>query len=875
MYPITDEMKTLFVQKQRQTAEISVELKDGSTVDDFKITEADIVLGSFSIDRYSATGENIEIGSAVASEIKFTLDNSKGKFDGVSLGGAKLFVRLGIKDWSDDEALMHYMDCGYFTVDENPKPLNYISVAALDNMMRFDRTVNWSNFSFPMSIEKIVSACCADCDVTLSSSVDFSALPNGTYIVQNKPTTTDITYRQLIQWVAEITGTCAFIDWNGRLRFKWSETTNVGLDTSNRYNSSVDESITITGVQITESETEFYLNGEEGVVFNIEGNELIQNNQTEVAANLGAVLNGFTYTPFECSCFPMPYLYPLDIISFTDIKGNTFNTMISAHVYTLNGTSSLKAVGESLQQKNYSVSNPFTKREALIIKNLKKEMETNMSRVEQETVEMNKVLANALGLYDTTVKHDDGSVTYYYHSKPTLEECSEGDLIFCLNAGGFGVCTTGWNDGDIVYTDGYNAVDGKAIFQYLVTKHLTADLITAGKLQSENGNTYFDLNKGVIYSQGTETPVEDGEEIATNVAQFSNGGLILTDELNGMLASITTRLFSLVIKEEGTQEQEDYIYTEPTNAEWDKILTEIFGITLDYDKTKYSTYWESLSGVAGTSLKLMYTTAYKTYDYAKWALVNKKGLHIKSTTDDGATTNESLFTGSKILLKKSNTEDGTVTAKARYTAEGISSSVPFFIEKLSRYKRKLTSEDNMDDIVEEGVYFYQTQSLPDNCYYSNAGVVEVIHADSDATRIIQRNTRYGVAGETAFRTKFDGKWNKWDGSHYIPGESISLEIYTSGYVTASGTAVFFVIPLSKGVADGTVVSVSSGSVGLVCRQNGKYTHGSASGSYVKPTYSAWLLDGQTIQIKATLSDTTNVTNNDTIGVQWDGTITFS
>ncbi len=565
MYPITEEMKALFDEKQRQTVNITVELKDGSTSDDFNITEADIVYGSLSVDRYCATGENVEIGSAVSAEIRFTLDNTEGKFNGISLGGAKLFVRLGIKDWRDTHSAMSYMNCGYFTVDENPKPLTHISVAALDNMMRFDRAVNWNNFLFPMSVEGIVSVCCADCDVTLSPSVVFAELPNGTYIVQNKPSTTDTTYRQLIQWVAEITGTCAFINWNGHLRFRWSESTPVEINSSNRYSSTTDESITITGIQITESEDKTYLYGEEGFVFNIEGNELIQNNQSDIVSNLGAVLCGFTYVPFECSCFPMPYLYPLDIVSFTDIKGNTFDTMVTAHVYTLNGTSSLKCAGESTQ-KNYSVSNPFTKREALIIKKLKERAETNMSRIEQETVDMNKALSNALGLYDTTVKHDDGSVTYYYHSKPTLEECAEGDVIFCLNAGGFGVCTTGWKEGEPVFDYGIDAKSGRAIWDYLTVTHkLSANLIEAGTLQSTNGKTRFDLDNAVFRS---ESNAEYNREFAVELRSGGQSFAVKDAEGNEIgTSSFSARGMSF---EQSAPMYEEEQYIAKQKAEWEE-----------------------------------------------------------------------------------------------------------------------------------------------------------------------------------------------------------------------------------------------------------------------------------------------------------------
>ncbi len=549
MYPITDEMKALFAEKQRQNISIDVQLKEGSEGEDFTVTEADIVSGSFSVDRYSATGENIEIGSATAAEVRFTLDNSDGRFDGVSLGGAKLFIRLGIKDTDDSEARMHYMDCGYFTVDENPKPLTKISVAALDNMMKFDKKVDWSKFTFPMSIDNIVSVCCTECGVTLSPSVDFESLPNGEYTVANKPESSDITYRQLIQWSAEITGTCAFADWNGHLRLSWCQKTDVHINSSNRYSSETDESITITGVQVVGDDNSAELFGEEGYVFNIEGNELIQTSVYDVATNLGLVLCGFTYVPFVCSCFPMPFLYPMDIISFTDIKGNTFDTVVTAHVYTLNGTSSLKAVGESEEQKNYSSSAPFTKRESMIIKKLKKEAKKNVSNLEQKTLSLNETLANALGLYSTEIKNEDGSTEYYYHSKEKLEDCKDGDVIFCFNAGGFGVCTSWDDNGNPVFENGVNVKTGEAIWRYLSAHTITASLIRAGRLESNDGSVFVDLDEGIF---GIKKKDDEGNDAYS--ATFAGEGA----SIESLQPVSTAKLYELSEKEQEALDSSGY-----------------------------------------------------------------------------------------------------------------------------------------------------------------------------------------------------------------------------------------------------------------------------------------------------------------------------
>ncbi len=627
MYPITDRMKELFAEKQRQTVSIDVQLREGSEGEDFTATDANIVSGSFSIDRYSATGENIEIGSAVAAEVRFTLDNSDGRFDRISLGGARLFIRLGIKDTEAPEKNMHYMDCGYFTVDENPKPLTKISVAALDNMMKFDKKVDWSKFTFPMTIANIVSVCCTECGVTLSASVDFGSLPNGEYTVANKPESSDITYRQLIQWSAEITGTCAFADWNGNLRLSWCQKTDVHINSSNRYSSETDESITVTGVQIVVDEENTELFGEEGYVINIEGNELIQTSTYDVAANLGTALCGFTYVPFECSCFPMPFLYPMDVISFTDIKGNTFDTVVTAHVYTLNGTSSLKSVGESAEQKNYSSSASFTKRESMIIKSLKKEAEKNVSNLEQKTLDLNGALANALGLYATEKKNEDGSVEFYYHSKPTLEECKDGDVIFCLNAGGFGVCTSWDDNGNPVFENGVNVKTGEAIWRYLSAHTITADLIRAGRLESIAGNAYFDL---------------DNEEI----------GLMFKNSESEITHSTEFSPFGIDMKADFVNSPEGATLTEKDEADIKKLL-------------------EKMGYKEGSLAYLL------LYAYMSGMLLSAKtyyGVNVEGKDENGDTY-KSHHCANRFVIEKTS-EDGSETTKTEFTSDGIESDSP-------------------------------------------------------------------------------------------------------------------------------------------------------------------------------------------------------
>ena len=77
--------------------------------------------------------------------------------------------------------------------------------------------------------------------------------------------------------------------------------------------------------------------------------------------------------------------------------------------------------------------------------------------------------------------------------------------------------------------------------------------------------------------------------------------------------------------------------------------------------------------------------------------------------------------------------------------------------------RKLTSSDNLDNITDNGIYWYGTESVPQNAPYQNASVVEVIGSSSATGEKFQRVTRYGVPGKSSWRPLGGGSngWLAW------------------------------------------------------------------------------------------------------------------
>lgn len=109
--------------------------------------------------------------------------------------------------------------------------------------------------------------------------------------------------------------------------------------------------------------------------------------------------------------------------------------------------------------------------------------------------------------------------------------------------------------------------------------------------------------------------------------------------------------------------------------------------------------------------------------------------------------------------------------------------------------------------------------------------------------------------------------------YYRAGDSIQLYYQGAGFATSGGKYVVFTIPINKPIDASNVVASSVS--GFIGRSNGKYTHGSASSTYVKPASYEAAINGNAVRVSMNFNNNANVTNNAAIGVTWSGKITFS
>lgn len=372
MVNVSQDIIKSFNEGNKQTALIEV-TAGGKT---FTITDADIIQGGLKIDRYCVTNSKIEVGSAVASELSLKLRNYDGKFNDISFEGAVLNVKIGIKlasvlegatlgkgvlgrmilgSASSDQDVA-YVPCGLFIVDTPPRKLSTISISALDYMVLFDHEVNASALSFPIHVDALIQKICSICNATLAT--DVSVLPNHYFSIGGLPDTNQkLTYRQLLQWCAQLTGTCAFMDGSGRLVLKWYEQTGVTITASERYASDMLENdITITGFTCDDGKGNTYLSGTADYTLDLSDCGFLTNAYDGVLKELQAARGGFAYRPYSATIKSAPYLFPLDMIRYKDKDGVVHDTIVTNVTLALNCNTAISGAGETITGSSYAQS---------------------------------------------------------------------------------------------------------------------------------------------------------------------------------------------------------------------------------------------------------------------------------------------------------------------------------------------------------------------------------------------------------------------------------------------------------------------------------------------------------------------------------------
>lgn len=485
---------------------VDIELKDEeSTV--LHLDSSKLWTNGISIEEAVSNDSTFDIGSTIINKATLSIVNIYDDYSDYDFSGAKVTIKVGLK-LSDDTVEM--VNKGIFYVDEAKYTSGIITLECLDSMSKFDRDYD-SNLQFPATLQQIVQDACTKCDVLYSAA----GFDGGDYVVQKKPDTSSLTYRQVLSYVGQIACQQFSIDHNDRLISRWYDIAKMNLLLNN--SSSVDESeyhqisslstskidmddVVITGVRVieysedSENPGDTFVSGTEGYVIEIKDNRLVPvGSGNTVASLVGEKIIGARFRPLEISFQSDPTIEPVDVVKVIDYKGNNYYSFVTNTRFAVRNLQTLKCSAQSASRnsaKRYSsATQAYTNNRYLI--------QQERAEREQAIEALNNALSNSSGMYITEEEQPDGSTITYLHDKPTL---SDSQNVIKITAEAIGIS----NDGGVTYPYGL-FLTGDLIARLLYVVGINADYINTGAIHVEDndGNIVFHVDmdtKQVIIS---------------------------------------------------------------------------------------------------------------------------------------------------------------------------------------------------------------------------------------------------------------------------------------------------------------------------------------------------------------------------------------
>lgn len=485
-----------------------ITLTDGTVLN---LTSADLWQNGLSFEDSVSSDSSFDIGSAIVNVLDLSINNFNGEYSGYDFEGAEVVTYVGLE--LDNETTEKIRICTMTVVEQPEDETVTIDLTCEDNMRKFDRNYSDSKLKYPATRGQIIRDACEVCGVTLQTT----SFDRDDYIVQIRPDNEALTFRQVLQWVAQIGCQWLRCDEYGRLCVKWYDTEKTDaqkIDTTYGFTPQHTD-VVITGIQVTEysdssnEEPESYMIGTQGYVLAISDNKLIRKGDGQtIASMIAEKCVGMIFRPFESQCPTDVALEAGDTITIEDRNGNLYNTYLTTT--TLQPGSGQKiACNAKSAAKNSTVRYGQLTQAYVEARKLVKKEQTARERAIQKLEES---LSIGSGLFATYVKQEDGSTISYFHDKAKLEDSKN---VIKITAEAIGVS----NDGGKTYPFGFQ-LTGTMIAKLLYAEGINANFINAGAL------TIKDRQENIIFSVNMDT-----NSVYINPEYLMIGDVSLSDKI--------------------------------------------------------------------------------------------------------------------------------------------------------------------------------------------------------------------------------------------------------------------------------------------------------------------------------------------------------
>lgn len=511
-----------------------ITLTDGTVLN---LTSADLWQNGLSFEDSVSSDSSFDIGSAIVNVLDLSINNFNGEYSGYDFEGAEVVTYVGLE--LDNETTEKIRICTMTVVEQPEDETVTIDLTCEDNMRKFDRNYSDSKLKYPATRGQIIRDACEVCGVTLQTT----SFDRDDYIVQIRPDNEALTFRQVLQWVAQIGCQWLRCDEYGRLCVKWYDTEKTDaqkIDTTYGFTPQHTD-VVITGIQVTEysdssnEEPESYMVGTQGYVLAISDNKLIRKGDGQtIASMIAEKCVGMIFRPFESQCPTDVALEAGDAITIEDRNGNLYNTYLTTTTLQPGSGQNIACNAKSAA-KNSTVRYGQLTQAYVDARKLVKKEQTARERAIQNLEES---LSIGSGLFATYVKQEDGSTISYFHDKAKLEDSTN---VIKITSEAVGVS----NDGGKTYPYGF-FLTGDLIAKILYAHGINADYIDTGALtvRDSDGNIIFqvDMDTKKVIISGDNVVIGDSSlpdklaNMDNNIADAKN----MTFQLSNDMQTITS-----------------------------------------------------------------------------------------------------------------------------------------------------------------------------------------------------------------------------------------------------------------------------------------------------------------------------------------------
>lgn len=667
-----------------------ITLRNGTVLN---LTPEDFVLGGFSMTDETTEGK-FGVGYAIGKTINLTIANHTNKFSSYDFYKSIIYMYVAVE--LEDGRVLKERKGKYYVINPT-SPGDTIKLSGVDSMCKFDKPYKAAT-AYPATLQSILSDCCIDCGV----NIGFGEFEQWNLIVTNKPE--DVTYRDVVSYVAQIVGSNARINNNDAMELVWYDVSFMNVNTldggnliqydesdtydggdfSNYSNAvffdggnftdptpenvtkisslsvSTDE-IIISGIKLENDNVEI-LKGTEEYVICIKDNPLTIGKEEEIATYLYNKLKGYKFRALSCNIANNPLFESYDACYVYDRKGNAYFTLINSVQYKISGFTTIACKAEDPVRNESS----YTSDAAKALVQAKRNTEMQLSNYDKAVQNMNLLASNAMGLYRESEKQSDDSEIYYQSNRPITKDNNgkcifeENAVVYKMTADGFFVST----DGGESFTSGFDS-NGNAIVNVLSAIGITFDWAKGGTLSLGGDNN---INGSMV--------VYDAEN--NIVGKFNKDGLWAS---NGY--------FKGTIESQNAKITGGYVDIETSSGEYSSIIlkSQSGSIYIRPIGINFNSNWDYGTQIRDDFIKIGIGTSYSRMDYDEIVLTS-----VGSTRAKISTTETIFFDGTDVNIYGDFYVYGTyLTIDSRYSATyGIKASKDVLFEANGTIKGNVT-----------------------------------------------------------------------------------------------------------------------------------------------------------------------------------------